>query len=196
VNQKIKKKEGTMTATIELTETETREITRQRRAFEQAVADAAEDVAITQQALDLASEAAKDIANARAEKQVIAERSKLRELTKALAAAKSNLAQFNKTHPTEEDVQAAERLIATEAARVAREAARQPFLENRKEAIGLLEKLLALDAEARQMVKIAKPGVFTNGAEAASLADLVINWMNYDRDADGLAYVRRALSTI
>jgi len=185
-----------MTATIELTEQETREITRQRRALEQAVADAAEDVAIIQQALDLASEAAKDIANARAEKQVIAERSKLRELTKALAAAKSNLAQFNKTHPTEEDVQAAERLIATEAARVAREAARQPFLENRKEAIGLLEKLLALDAEGRQMVKTAKPGVFTNGAEAASLADLVINWLNYDRDADGLAYVRRALSTI
>jgi hypothetical protein len=193
VNRKERRKE--MTA-IEMTETETREITRQRRSLEQAVADAAEDVAITQQALDLASEAAKDIANARAEKQVIAERSKLRDLTKALAAAKSNLAQFNKTHPTEEDVQAAERLIATEAARVAREAARQPFLNNRKEAIGLLEKLLALDAEARQMVNTAAPGVFVNGTEASSLADLVINWLNYDRDADGLAYVRRALSTI
>jgi hypothetical protein len=185
-----------MTATTEMTETETREITRQRRSLEQAVADAIEDVAITQTALDLASEAAKDIANARAEKQVIAERSKLRELTKALAAAKSNLAQFNNTHPTEKDIQAAERVIATEAARVAREVARQPFLNNRKEAIELFQRLLTLDAEAREMVNTAAPGVFTNGAEASSLADLVINWLSYDRDADGIAYIKQALGRI
>lgn len=185
-----------MTAAIELTETETREITRQRRTLQQAVADAAEDVAAQQVALDAATEAAKDITNSRAEKLVAAERTKMRERVKAQAAAKSALADFNKSNPTEEDVQAAERVISAEAAKVAREAARQPYLENRKEALGLLERLLMLDAEARQMVNTAAPGVFTNGAEASSLADLVINWLSYDRDADGLAYIRRALSAI
>ena len=185
-----------MTETVLMTETETREVTRQRRALQQSIADAEEDLVTQQVALDAATDAAKDITNTKADKQVTSERAKMRELTKALAAAKVALAEFNRSNPTEDDIQAAERVIATEAVRQAREQARRPFIENRKKAIQLFERLLTLDAEARQMVHAVPSDTFRNGAEAVDLSDLILNWNAINKENEGLQKLRRALQSI
>ena len=66
-------------------------------------------------------------------------------------------------------------------------------MENRREAILLVERLAALDAEATKLLLSAKPGNFANVSEASTLADLLQFWSGYNRDRDGLANVKRAL---
>jgi seryl-tRNA synthetase len=132
--------------------------------------------------------------------KVEGEMSQLRERLRAIAleeaAAQDALQAFDESHLSEDQLRHRAGEIEKQRQRDAREAARQPFLENRRQAVELLQKLMDLDATASQLVISAPANTWRDGREAAKFANLLGEWHDYVRNAGGMSGVRISMAKV
>jgi hypothetical protein len=137
-----------VTANKELTIDQAREVSRQRRDLELAVADRRDDLEAQQESIDALSRTLRDPA-AKTETQISGEIKRLHAIAEALAAAENELAEFDNKFPTEADLEALQKEAEQQAANAAYQEKLKAFKTNRTTAYGLLDQVMKLDGEAK-----------------------------------------------
>jgi hypothetical protein len=147
----------------ELTADQRNKIKRERRALQDTLADAKENLDIANDELNRAADPSLD-----AEVYVTAH-GKVKDMQSHLATAEHALVMFNKSFATDEEIARRDREDEQRAAAAAHELHKTAFIANRNAAYSLIQDVLKLDGEAKEM--LTKAGLGMQAAECATTVE-------------------------